>query len=135
MSERAVFYQLTHKFVNDEKAIPEEARQVIYYSLAIGHHVGVMDCFKSLMEIPLEDYRQWVARLPEGVGRHKLEGLLKWGEIEINSSHSSELFPALDAGLPQMNAAETGWTGVLIQCLQKMVEEPALYLMVRKTAS
>jgi len=134
MSERAVFYQLTHKFVNDEKSIPEEARQVIYYSLAIGHHVGVMDCFKSLMEIPLEDYRQWIARLPEGIGRHKLEGLLKWGEIEINSSHSSELFPALDAGLPQMNPAETGWTGVLIQCLQKMVEEPALYLMVRKTA-
>ena len=134
MSERAVFYQLTHKFVNDEKSIPEEARQVIYYSLAIGHHVGVMDCFKSLMEIPLEDYRQWIARLPEGIGRHKLEGLLKWGEIEINSSHSSELCPALDAGLPQMNPAETGWTGVLIQCLQKMVEEPALYLMVRKTA-
>jgi hypothetical protein len=134
MSERAVFYQLTHKFVNDEKAIPEEARQVIYYSLAIGHHVGVMDCFKSLMEISLEDYRQWIARLPEGLGRRKLEGLLNWGEIEINSSHTGELFPALDAGLPQMNEAEAGWTGVLIQCLKKMVEEPALYLMVRKTA-
>ena len=41
---------------------------------------------------------------------------------------------ALDAGLPQMNDAEAGWTGVLIQCLKKMVEEPALYLMVRKMA-
>jgi hydrogenase-4 component J len=134
MSERAVFYQLTHKFVNDEKAIPEEARQVIYYSLAIGHHVGVMDCFQSLMEIPLDDYRQWITRLPEGVGRHKLEGLLKWGEIEINSSHTRELVPAINAGLAQMNDAEAHWAGVLVQCLQKMVEEPALYLMVRKTA-
>ena len=134
MSERAVFYQLTHKFVNNEKAIPEEARQVIYYSLAIGHHVGVMDCFKSLMEIPLDDYRQWIARLPEGAGRHKLEGLLKWGEIEINSSHTGALVPALDAGLAQMNDAEIHWAGVLVQCLKKMVEEPALYLMVRKTA-
>jgi hydrogenase-4 component J len=134
MSERAVFYQLTHKFVNDDKAIPEEARQVIYYSLAIGHHVGVMDCFQSLMEIPLDDYRQWIARLPEGVGRHKLEGVLKWGEIEINSSHTGVLVPAINAGLPQMSEAETHWAGVLVQCLQKMVEEPALYLMVRKMA-
>ncbi len=134
MSERAIFYQLTHKFVNDEKAIPEQARQVIYYSLAIGHHVGVMDCFQSLMEVPLDGYRQWIARLPEGDGRHKLEGLLKWGEIEINSSHAAELFPALDAGLPAMSEAEKGWTGVLAGCLRKMAEEPALYLMVRKTA-
>ncbi len=132
MSERAVFYQLTHKFVNDEKAIPEDARQVIYYSLAIGHHVGVMDCFQSLMEIPLADYQQWIDRLPAGVGRHKLEGLLKWGEIEINSSHTRELLPAIDAGLPQMSETEAQWAGVLVQCLQKMVEEPALYLMVRK---
>jgi hydrogenase-4 component J len=134
MSERAVFYQLTHKFVNNEIAIPEEARQVIYYSLAIGHHVGVMDCFQSLMEIPLDDYRQWVARLPEGPGRHKLEGVLKWGEIEVNSSHTAELYPAISAGLAQMDEAETHWSSVLVQCLQKMEEEPALYLMVRKVA-
>ncbi len=55
MSERAVFYQLTHKFVNNDAYIPENAQQVMYYSLAIGHHVGVMDCFKSLMEIPLDE--------------------------------------------------------------------------------
>ncbi len=134
MSERAVFYQLTHKFVNDEKAIPEEARQVIYYSLAIGHHVGVMDCFQSLMEIPLADYRQWISRLPAGAGRHKLEGLLKWGEIEINSSHTGELAPALEAGLAQMSEAEKRWSSVLASCMHKMAEEPALYLMVRKAA-
>jgi hydrogenase-4 component J len=134
MSERAVFYQLTHKFVNDEKGIPESAQQVIYYSLAIGHHIGVMDCFKSMMEVPLEDYKQWLTRLPAGAGRHKLEGVLKWGEIEINRSHVGELLPVLDASLPQMNASEVQWTGALIQCLQKMVEEPALYLMVRRRA-
>ncbi len=66
MSERAVFYQLTHKFVNNEKAIPGETRQVIYYSLAIGHHVGVMDCFQSLMEIPLDDYRHGSPGYPKG---------------------------------------------------------------------
>jgi hydrogenase-4 component J len=35
MAGRVVFYQLTHKFVNREQDIPEDSRQVIYYSLAI----------------------------------------------------------------------------------------------------
>jgi len=134
MNERAVFYQLTHKFVHNEKAIPEEARQVIYYSLAIGHHVGVMDCFQSLMEIPLDDYRAWISRLPEGNARHKLEGVLKWGEIEINCSHTSELIPSINARLDQMTDAEKGWSNILVHCMQKMIQEPALYMMVRKAA-
>ena len=132
MGERAVFYQLTHKYVNNEKNIPETARQVIYYSLAIGHHIGVMDCFQSLLEIPLDEYRLWMDRLPEGSGRGKLEGLLKWGEIEINHSHAAALLPALSSALPHCNAAQALWSGTLIQWLQKMAEEPALYLMVRK---
>jgi hypothetical protein len=132
MAERAVFYQLTHKFVHQEQDVPEGARQVIYYSLAIGHHVGVMDCFQPVMEISLEAYGRWLSRLPEGIARHKLEGLQRWGEIEINSSHAGTLLPALQAALPEMALAEAGWAGVLIGCLQKMIDEPALYLMVRK---
>lgn len=134
MSERVVFYQLTHKFVNQEQGVPEGARQVVYYSLAIGHHVGVMDCFQSLLEIPLEDYRRWVACLPEGTGRRKLEGLLKWGEIEINRSHAGDLLPALKDSLPGMETEQASWSGVLSQCLHNMIEEPALYLMLRKRA-
>ena len=132
MTERAVFYQLTHKFVNKEQDIPEDARQVIYYSLAIGHHVGVLDCFKSLMEVPLEEYHQWITLFPEGTGRHKLEGVLKWGEIEINRSHANELLPLLKDSLSRSTAAEAKWTNVLIEQLNMMVQEPALYLMVRK---
>ena len=134
MAERAVFYQLTHKFVNNEANIPESARQVIYYSLAIGHHVGVLDCFQSMLEIPIEAYQQWLSRLPEGEARHKLEGLVKWGEIEINSSHVGQLVPALQAGLSHMDAPERGWAGQLIHSMQQMTEEPALYLMGRKLA-
>jgi hydrogenase-4 component J len=134
MAERVVFYQLTHKFVNQDRDIPEDARQVVYYSLAIGHHVGVMDCFQSLMEIPLEQYRQWVSRLPEGTSRRKLEGLLKFGEIEINHSHANDLLGVLNDSSPALDASQTGWTGDLVQCLKKMIQEPALYLMVRKFA-
>ncbi len=128
MVERVVFYQLTHKFVNQEKDIPEDSQQVIYYSLAIGHHVGVMDCFQKLIEVSVEDYRQWLTHLPEGTGRRKLAGVLKWGEIEINRSHASDLLPVLQG----VDAADIRWADTLIHCLKKMMEEPALYLMVRK---
>jgi hydrogenase-4 component J len=131
MAERVVFYQLTHKFVNQQQGIPEEARQVVYYSLAIGHHVGVMDCFQSLVEIPLEDYRLWVSGLPEGTGRRKLEGLLKFGEIEINHSHAGELLRAMNGAASATTDSETGWLSSLSECLQNMLAEPALYLMVR----
>jgi len=134
MSERVVFYQLTHKFVNQEQNIPEDARQVVYYSLAIGHHVGVMDCFQSLMEIPLDEYRQWVSQLPEGTARHKMEGVLKWGEIEVNREHASDLLPALQESLPRMDASQAQSTGVFTQYLCQMLEEPAMYLMIRKRA-
>src|SRR5512135_3634597 len=128
MAEQVVFYQLTHKFVNQEQAIPEGPRQVMYYSLAIGHHVGVLDCFQKLVEIPLEDYCHWLSQIPDGTGRHKLEGLLKWGEIEINQSHANDLLSILKS------AAEMLWTEKLAQCLQQMSKEPALYLMARKIA-
>ncbi len=132
MTERAVFYQLTHKFVNNDASIPENAQQVIYYSLAIGHHVGVMDCFTSLLEIPMDDFHTWLTRLPEGDGRRKLEGIIKWGEIEINCEHTDEIFSALKAGLPKMTDQETAWAHTLIRCFDEMQAEPALYLMVRK---
>ncbi len=61
-----------------------------------------------------------------------MEGVLKWGEIEINSSHTAELFSAINAGLAKMNEAEAHWSGVLVQCLHNMIAEPALYLMVEK---
>ncbi len=125
------FYQLTHKIINNQEGIPENARQVMYYSLAIGHHVGVMDCLSVMLEIPQEAYRQWVARLPEGAGRSKLEGVLRWGEIEINRGHAGELASALLPAVPVMSAVEAQWAIALIQCLKKMIEEPALYLMVR----
>ncbi len=131
MAERVVFYQLTHKFVNQDQAIPEEARQVIYYSLAIGHHVGVLDCFQPLMDVPLEAYRAWLEGLPEGEGRRKLAGVLAWGEIEINRGHARDLAPLVAESLACGAAA---WVGTLNECLRMMIEEPAFYVMVRRMA-
>lgn len=134
MDGRAIFYRLTHKFVHDESGVPENARQVVYYSLAIGHHVGVMDCFRPWMDVSLDDLSRWLGALPEGPARRKLEGVLRWGEIEINRSHADDLMPALTAALPRLDPAGVAWAGRLLDCLREMTAEPAFYLMVRRSA-
>ena len=127
MSARVAVYQLSHKFINRREDVPENARQVVYYALAVGHHVGVMDCFSSLVEIPMDEFSHWLDKLPEGPGKKKLEGIIKWGEIEINRSHVGLILPILEA-----NPAEQPWTQTLLHSLQCIIQEPALYLMVKK---
>jgi hydrogenase-4 component J len=138
MTARVSLYQLHTKFVNQREDIPEDARQVVYYALAVGHHVGVMDCFSSLVDIPLDEFRAWVERLPESPGRTKLEGVLRFGEIEINRSHVSLLQPLVGAdGIRPDDlhlSEQPGWLATLAQCLQGILQEPALYLMLRKYA-
>ncbi|MEN1663624.1 formate hydrogenlyase maturation HycH family protein, partial [Pseudomonas aeruginosa] len=50
MSEKVVFSQLSRKFIDENDATPAEAQQVVYYSLAIGHHLGVIDCLEAEVE-------------------------------------------------------------------------------------
>ena len=132
MEERVVFYRLSKKFVSNQDKIPEDAQQIVYYSLAIGHHVGVMDCFDNLMEIPLTQYQSWISKLQTGEGRRKMEGLLKWGEIEINASHVGELLPLFNKSLSEMEEHEKNWALIFIQALSLMRSEPAFYLLIRR---
>ena len=125
------FYRLSRKVVNNEQAIPDDARQVMYYSLAIGHHVGVMDCFSELISVPEQQYSGCVQGLPAGEARRKLEGAAKWQEIEINRSHVDELLPALNGLLPGLSAVDKEWVEKLLACLQEMIAEPAFYVMLK----
>jgi hypothetical protein len=123
-------YQLRSKFVNKREDVPEDAKQVVYYTLAVGHHVGVMDLFSSQVDIPLDEYTAWVRNQPEGPARTKLEGALRWGEIEVNLSHVGMLLPLFEAA----QAEGPGWTRDFVQCLHDIQKESAMYLMVRKVA-
>ena len=60
---QVVFYSLSRKFVQEKKA-PAKAQEVIYYSLAIGHHLGVIDCLEAKLSCPLAGFHGWVAQLP-----------------------------------------------------------------------
>ena len=130
MTPQVAIYQLSRKFVNQSEDIPEDARQVMYYTLAIGHHVGVLDCFSCLAMFPLEEFQTWLEGLPQGEGRTKLEGVIRWGEIEINRSHVELLLPLLEAP----DSRQTSWGPLLTRCLHGIVQEPALYLTVRKVS-
>lgn len=128
MSPKIVVYQLRSKFVNQREDVPEAARQVVYYTLAVGHHVGVMDCFSSQVEIPVDEFTVWVESLPEGPARTKLEGVVRWSEIEVNSSHVEMLLPLFEAA----QADGPSWNREFVQCLNSIKQEPALYLMLRE---
>jgi hypothetical protein len=129
--DRVVFYQLSRKFVHRDHDVPAKSQNLLHYTLAIGHHIGVIDCFSPTLEMPIEGYRNWLSRLPKGEARRKLEGLLRYGEIEISAAHTRLLREALDAGAGAMSATETAWTARLSEILRAIDQEPTIYLMVR----
>ncbi|WP_337261976.1 MULTISPECIES: formate hydrogenlyase maturation HycH family protein [unclassified Serratia (in: enterobacteria)] len=131
-SAQVVFYSLSRKFVQEKKA-PPKAQEVIYYSLAIGHHLGVIDCLEAKLQCPLSAFHTWVAQLPAGdAARRKLEGVERFGEICIDSSHTHLLATALSKAMPQMSLEQQSWSQRLIALLQLIENEPAIYLMVRR---
>lgn len=137
MSEKVVFYALSRKFVQREADMPAEdaARQVIYQTLALGHHIGVIDCLKTALECPLDGFQDWISHLPQdGEAYRKLEGVLKWGEIMIDSTHTQLLALALDRASEGFLPQQRLWSASLLQALHAIELEPAMYLMVKRHA-
>lgn len=132
MADKVTFYQLTRKFV-DEKDAPPEIKELEYYALAIGHHVGVVDCLSAAMEMPHEEFAAWISKLPPREGRRKLEGVTKWSEIEINKDHCKSIMDAFLAGSDIFNPQEKEWAETLLKILRAIEHEPAIYLMVRRS--
>lgn len=131
MAERVVFWMLRQKFVDDSAELAENSRQVIYYTLAIGHHVGVIDCLNITLECPLAEYQQWLGLLEEGDARRKMQGLLTFGEIVIDSTHINTLAPAFAKLARSAAQPWRSWSRQLLQHIKDMAHEPALYLMIR----
>lgn len=127
---KVMFWTLRQKFVDDSVNIEEKSRQVMYYSLAIGHHVGVIDCLNVVLECPLSQYEAWLGLL-EGEAQRKMRGLLTFGEIVIDASHVNTLAPAFAHLAAHAEAPWRGWSEQMLQHLQDIAQEPAIYLMVR----
>ena len=105
-----VFWTLRKKFVASSDEMPEHSSQVMYYSLPIGHHVGVIDCLNVAFRCPLTEYKDWLALVEEELTR---------------------------AFAPVADDATSAWQARSIQfihLLDEIVLEPAIYLMARKIA-
>jgi hypothetical protein len=136
MTGKVIFYSLSQKFLErDEQPAAAETsapRQVIYQTLGLGHHIGVIDCFKRVIECPLDAFGVWLDRLPDGEARRKLEGVVRFGEIMIDSTHTRMLAAALDRTLDAFTEVEREWARTLIGLLAAIDAEPAMYLMVKR---
>lgn len=129
---KVIFWSLRQKFVDSDDDVPEDAQQVMYYSLAIGHHVGMIDCLKTELECPLDGYQSWVNALPEGEASRKLQGLITFGEINIDSTHTNMLALALDGFAKDSDSPYQAWSATLIRLLGEIEREPAIYLIVKR---
>jgi hydrogenase-4 component J len=133
MTEGVVFYQLNARFLERTEDIPEDARQVVYYSLAIGHHIGVFDCFKPVLTCAGAVYDQIVAAMPEGgEARRKLDGLLRFGEIVVDRSHTRMLKAAIGEVVGGLDGEAAAWLRALDTALSAIEQEPVMYLMGRR---
>jgi hydrogenase-4 component J len=132
MSGDIVFYRLNAKILERAEDVPEDAKQVMYYSLAIGHHVGVFDCFKPVLRCFGDFYQRLVDALPEGEARRKLDGMHRFGEITIDRSHTALLGAAIDQVSPGLDPEVADWFNELSQSLAAIEAEPAIYMMGRR---
>lgn len=137
---QVVFYQLTHKFVDDERSIPEEAADVMYYTLAVGHHTGVIDCFEEKLRCGLDVFRRAVALLEEGGdARYKLEAVLRGGEVQIERQHAAMLQEGIASALDgtptdceESLAEEREWLSLLRDMLSSLEANGAAYIVGRR---
>jgi hydrogenase-4 component J len=132
---KAVFWSLRQKFLDSDDDMPAQAQQVMYYSLAIGHHVGVIDCLNTELSCPLPQYQTWVEQFPEGEAQRKMRGLLTFGEITIDSTHTSLLANALAPLIDSQPAPFSEWSSKLLGLLAEIEQEPAIYLIVKKVTN
>lgn len=142
---RVEFCKLSRKFVDSAASVPDEATDVLYYTLAVGHHTGIIDCFERVLDMPISAYERICAQIENPDARYKLEGVLRFGEIEIDKSHVHLLLPALRLALGSLDVFnEPGKTSMplkeedrkrlmgMIDLVLRVRNEPALYLMVRR---
>ncbi|WP_108649457.1 formate hydrogenlyase maturation HycH family protein [Dongshaea marina] len=133
LAGKVYFYSLSRKFVDENYDVPDEAKQIMYYSLAIGHHLGIVDCLNSVLECQGQEYLEWIEGLDkESEAYRKMHGFLMFGEITIYPEHIHMLACAFDA-IPQDSQSEISrqLTKGFIDALGAIHREPTMYLMIR----
>lgn len=133
---RVVFYRLARKFVDSEESVSKDSESIVYYTLSIGHHTGVIDCLEEALSCSEDEFRRILALLPSAESRYKLEGVFRCQEIQIDRSHLGILGIAVRESLSSCEGdpalcAERAWLVRFSRMLDVMAVEPAVYYMGR----
>ncbi|MFM2486878.1 formate hydrogenlyase maturation protein HycH [Celerinatantimonas yamalensis] len=131
MSETVTFFALRRKFI-DEQDCPDAAQQLVYYGLAIGHHLGVIDCFEPAFSCAYSDYLNWLEVITDPETKAKLSGITRYGEIIIDVSHVVMLARGLAAMSADVAQRYLAWRDELMQLLELIQQEKAVHLVVRR---
>lgn len=133
------FYRLSSRFVDSEHSMPDKAKDIIYYNLAVGHHSGVMDCFKESFSCSEAVYDELLDAL--NICQHtffKLSRLYEFAEIELRLEHGyvwNALSKLKESEAAQHLSVEAlNLLNFLSELGADMRAEAGLYLMVRSIA-
>lgn len=128
-----VFYQVKAKFVDSEKSVPEETKEVLYYTLSIGHHTGVIDCLEEQLRIPKADYEE-ICKFLEGEAKYKLEGAIRNTEIQIEKHNLPLLVEELNNVLSESTELDdVTITNIhnILKVFKVLEDDTAAYIMAR----
>jgi hypothetical protein len=138
---QVVFYRLSAKFVDNERSVPQKTSDVLYYTLSIGHHTGVIDCFSESFSCSSDVYERIVDLFPpESDARYKLDGIRRKGEIQIDKSHLGLFDTSVSDALASLDVSDVDdeasapmrdWLDGFSLALDDMKRHPGLYLMGR----
>ena len=109
-----VFYELTRKFVETEEDVPQEACDVLYYTLAVGHHTGVLDCFEPRLSVPVDVFYSLADALPEGEAKTKFEAIRSFGECQLDKAAVPSLLEACDTLLDERGFRGSAKAGISV---------------------
>ncbi|WP_112478118.1 formate hydrogenlyase maturation protein HycH [Vibrio variabilis] len=130
--DKVYFYCLNSKFV-DKDDVPEQIKQVMYYSLTIGHHLGVVDCLDARVTCSRDEYRRWISLFESNASVHrKLSGFMKYGEITIFPEHIHQMALAMSKlDGKALDQKQRDITKTMMEMLQSIHQEPSMYIMIR----
>ena len=117
------------------QSVPDDAKDVLYYTLSVGHHTGVIDCFECVLSMPVEIFERICAALPEGEARYKLEGVMRHSEIELGKAQVDIVIDALEPLASAADEEVARYVGLFLEQLRIVREEPSVYVMVREVVS
>lgn len=113
-ADQVVFYELTRKFVETEEDVPKEACDVLYYTLAVGHHTGVLDCFEPRLSCPRDVFFSLIDALPEGEAKTKFEAIRTFGECQLDKAAVPSLLEGVDLLLEQCGFRGSAKAGISV---------------------